>query len=458
MRLLTLASICAALFACGDPAPEPTRPDVLLITLDTLRADHLGAYGAPADVSPQLDALAARGVVFERMLAASSRTVPSHASLFTSRWVRDHAVGFRNGETRLDGEPTLASLLAAAGYDTAAFVSNAILRRRAGLDAGFAVYDDELPDSETNRAVFERIAEKTTAAAMAWIERPRRGPRFLWVHYIDPHGPYNPPARYVKSVGPALPGNAWLPLVRSKLGVRGIPGYQAYGDEHDPRQYLARYAGEIRYMDASIGELIAAFEQSLRLAGGIVAVTADHGESLGEEDIWFSHGYGTSPNLAHIPFLLIADGLEPGRFSAPVHHVDVLPTLLELAGVPVPPDVAGRALGPVVRGEVTLPPERVLFVDVGDEVSAYQGDIFVRARSAASPGVGAPDGVTSWRWSRPPAWEAAPPAPELAALAESHARERAPMRFADEPSPEQQERLRALGYLEPAPPKDAPPR
>ena len=353
-----LRALPLVLWRCCSAAPPRSRrgrgprPDILLITLDTLRADHLGAYGAPPDATPALDALAARGVVFERMLAASSRTAPSHASLFTSRWVRDHGIGFRNGSTRLGDEPTLASRLARGRLQTAAFVSNSMLRRRIGLDAGFDHYDDALPDHETNRPVFERVAEKTTARATRWLRETRETPRprFLWVHYNDPHGPYTPPARYVKE--PSGEPETTLPVLQIQRGFHGIPAYQALDGQDDPRQYLARYAGEIRYLDDSIGALVESFGRGPEGSGAIIAITADHGESLGEEDMWFSHGFATTPNLAHVPFLLLADGLPAGRVSTPVHHVDVLPTLLELAGIPVPEDAAGRGAraGPARRG------------------------------------------------------------------------------------------------------------
>ena len=183
MRCRAVIPRLAALFlaAAAGCGPPPDAPNVLLVTIDTLRPDHLGAYGFPGESSPNLDALAARGVVFERAIAASARTAPSHASLFTSRWVRDHSIGYHNGSTRLGDEVTLAALLSEAGYDTAAFVGNSMLRRRVGLDRGFAVYDDTLPDAERNRPVFERVAAKTTPRALEWLARPRRRPFFLWV-------------------------------------------------------------------------------------------------------------------------------------------------------------------------------------------------------------------------------------------------------------------------------------
>jgi arylsulfatase A-like enzyme len=156
-------------FACA-PGPEPPRPDVLLITIDTLRADYVHAYGFAEQNTPAIDALADRGVLFENAIAAATLTAPAHASIMTSRYVHEHSIGSRNGDTRLEGLPTLAERFADAGYETAAFVSNVVLRRRIGLDRGFGVYDDELPSSEGNREFyFERLAEATATRALALV-------------------------------------------------------------------------------------------------------------------------------------------------------------------------------------------------------------------------------------------------------------------------------------------------
>jgi arylsulfatase len=294
-RNLLVASVALWCGACGAderaaaPPVEPRPPSVLLLTLDTLRADHLGVYGYPEPISPNIDALAARGVVYERAIAASSRTAPSHASILTSRYVRDHAVGSVNGATRLEHETTLASLLSGRGYDTAAFVSNSVLQRRTGLDKGFALYDDELPETEANRGrIFERRAPETAARALAWLDRAR-GPWLLWVHFNDPHGPYDAPPH---DRHPSLSGVARgtmngqlevaLPVLEDQSGRGGIPAYQALDDLRLPRAYRARYATEIRFMDDSVGRLLAGAERAAGEAGLVIALTADHGESQGE--------------------------------------------------------------------------------------------------------------------------------------------------------------------------------
>jgi arylsulfatase len=308
----------------------------------------------------------------------------------TSHWVREHSIGYRNGSTRLaDEEITLAATFGKAGYDTAAFVGNVTLQRRVGLDNGFDHYDDELSESETNRAdVFERRAEETTERALAWLSAPRGGPFFLWVHYNDPHGPYTPPPPFDErfQLGDA-PGEEPLPVLYVQRGWFGIPAYQALPGLRRPSQYRSRYAGEIRYFDEWLGRLLEAAERGSGSRDLVVLLTADHGESFGEEDFYFSHGHATTPDLSRVPFLLRAPGLPPGRRREVVHHVDILPTLLDLAGLPAPAEARGIALGPALRGETSFP-ERTVFCDVGAEVGAYRRDLFLRALGYLAPAPG----------------------------------------------------------------------
>ncbi len=416
------------------------------MTVDTLRADFLGAYGFAAETSPHLDALARESVVFERALAASSRTAPSHASILTSRWVRRHSVGWGNGSTRLSGIPTLAERFREAGYETAAFVGNVTLKKRVGLDAGFDLYDDELPDAEVNRRrIFERVAERTAARALAWLAREGEEPRFLWVHFQDPHGPYTPPPAHAGlELGDALPDRE-LPALAGNRGRHGIPAYQVLGDLRRLARYAERYAGEIRYFDAWLGRLLAGFDARPR--PGVVLLTADHGESFGEEGWYLSHGHRTSPDQAWVPFLLRAPGLEPGRHAEPVHHVDVMPTLLELAGLPAPEGIDGVALGPALR-EGRLP-RRVLFTDVGTEVGAYRDRAFFRVRLPESGEAPSRPAVERFVWSAGTRPRPGAPDPGLEEALLAYARLRPETLPAGPLDLRSLERLEALGYVEP---------
>jgi arylsulfatase len=448
--LVVLLTLSFGACSTGDDLADP-RPSILLVTLDTLRADHLGAYGYPEPVSPNFDALSERGVLYERAVAASSRTAPSHATIMTSRYVRDHSIGHRNGATRLGDEQTLAGSLSAAGYDTAAFVSNMMLRRRIGLDAGFDIFDDQLPDRELTRLVFERRGNKTADRAIDWLEKAG-APFFLWVQFNDPHGPYLPPDSYRHFSGAARHPQSIreeaLPALDQQRGWHGIPAYQVLGKLRLPQRYRALYAAEIRFVDEALGRLVRSAENAARREGLVVLVTADHGESLGEAGFYFSHGHATTPDLCHVPLLLVAPGLRQGRSRDLVHHVDIMPTLLELAGVEPPAASAGVPLGRHWRSGAALP-DRVVFADVGAEVSAYRGDRFQRFRLEGDLGDTEEGSRKTHRWDAGDRWTQTDEDPQLRSGMDAYLARESRLSAAARLGELDQERLRALGYLEP---------
>ncbi len=426
------------------------RPDVLLITVDTLRADHVSNYGFVLETTPSIDSLAERGVVFERAIAAASTTAPAHASIMTSRYTRGHSIGFLNDGSRLEGGVTLAEIFRDYGYRTAGFVGNPVLQRRNGFDRGFESYDDKLLTPELNRAARfrERRADDTTARALGWLEAHSRDePILLWVHYQDPHGPYAPPPEFTGRFQlPAREGERELPVAQSELPWDAIPAYQKLAGLSRPSEYRGRYADEIFYTDHSIGRLVAAFEVRRRPA--VILLTADHGESLGEDGRYFMHGFATTPQLAHVPFILVAPGLPPSRRRELVHHVDVMPTLLDLAGIAIPDGARGLSLAGPARDGRPLP-DRVVYCDIGSEVAAYRGGQMLRAlgvlgawsrsRDAAEPLWQTYEWRRDGSWSRVQSGEG--PGSEVRAyLADAVPLARTPL------TPGEIEQLRALGY------------
>ena len=314
---LALAAAVVALVA-RRPAPgrkAAARPNVLLITLDTVRADHLGCYGARGASTPTLDALAASGVRFATAVSHAPLTAPSHASILTSRTPLGHGVRDNGAYVLPDGVRSVAEVFRAAGYRTAAFVSGFPLTRRFGFDRGFETYDDRLPRGSDPRrtAYVERNAGGTTDAALHWVDATAAaGPFFLWVHYFDAHAPYEPPAEFVARTGSA-------------------------------------YAGEIAFVDSQIARLTRHLE-SVAPARTLVLVTADHGESLGEhgED---THGIFLYDATLRVPFLVAGPNVPAGQVSATVARgIDVAPTLLDLAGVEAAPAMEGRSLRPALSG------------------------------------------------------------------------------------------------------------
>jgi len=312
-RLLLVATVAScALVAIGLPGcdSQAARPDIVLVTIDTLRADHCSAYGYPVPTTPSLDALAARGVLFRHAYAESSTTAPSHAVLMTSRHFRTLGVG-KNGIPLPDDATTLAEALAEAGYEAAAFVSSFPLTKRFGFAQGFEVYDDKFQIDEASLGrrggskAHDRLAGATLARVEEWLEkRSTSRPLFLWVHFVDPHAPYRSPERFA---------GKW------PAGVK--PAVQ-------------RYDAEVHYADRQLGLLLDAVAKKTPDREDFVVVTSDHGEGLGDHG-WMSHGVNLHEEAVRIP--LVASW--PGRLAAgkvvedPVSLVDVARGILDEVGI-----------------------------------------------------------------------------------------------------------------------------
>jgi arylsulfatase len=453
-----VAAVAASLpLACRSREFVP--PNVLVITVDTLRADHLGSYGFGFDTSPNIDALANESVVFDKAIAAAGKTTPAHASIMTSRYTREHTIGHGNGSSSLTGATTLAERFRDAGYATAAVVSNILLTRRVGLDRGFDVFDDELTAPDANRPfVLERLAPDATDRALAWLRDNGKRPFFLWVHYQDPHGPYTPPpALRDRFRIPGPPDEKELPLRRGNTARGGIPAYQVLPELRRASEYRGRYAGEIFFADQSIGALVAAADAASAQSGRdtIVLLTADHGESFGEQGHYFKHTHTTTPDVARVPLILRAPGRTPERRAEIVSHVDILPTLLDLAELPLPKGASGVTLAPLLgKSEQEL--ERYVYCDNGGQLSAYRGDGFfwmVGVGSAWRRANGESDApfAPSWarfRWAPNGRFVLVDDKAPLPNAVGSYARGAAAMNLLPPPTDAEVERLRALGYVE----------
>jgi len=345
---------------------------VLLISMDTLRADHLGCYGYPRKTSPNLDRLAGGSALFENAFAPCSYTVPSFTSLMTGRLPSWHTARFLN-RSPISLAPDmvpLAELMAAAGYRTAAFISTIVLSRpNCGLARGFEIYDDETAVPELNRPDFlYRRGEDTTDAAISWLKGIGDEPFFLWVHYMDVHGPYDPPAPYTdRFAGDNLVLTPFdrlhLPLINTPVASKtapknympGIPAYQVLNlklnDRQEPREYgtrfrtyLDRYDGAIFYADLCIGHLLAWLKKLERYDETVIIVHSDHGEAFGEEGVFFFHGLTLTPDQTHVPLMVKAGDLPPGRYEHPVSLCDIMPYLIEVLELDEIEGLMGRSL------------------------------------------------------------------------------------------------------------------
>ena len=315
----------AALAAFGwwrHHSRSPRPPNLLLVTIDTLRADHVGVYGAATARTPSLDALAARGTRFEQAQSTVPMTGPSHATILTGLYPPRHGVR-DNVVFSLDPKHQgLGTLLKQQGYRTAAFVGAYPVAAAFGFREGFDTFSEDFKDSPIPGSGAQRPASDVLEATLAWLAAPggADAPYFVWMHLYDPHAPYDPPEPY-------------------RTAFAGRP-----------------YDGEIAFTDAQLGRLFDWLRSSGHEADTVVAVLSDHGESLGE------HGEVTHAVLLyeatlHVPLLLAGPGVPAGvTVPARVTTVDVAPTLLRLLGLTPPPAMTGRDLRPALRGE-RLPPE-----------------------------------------------------------------------------------------------------
>lgn len=331
---LALTALVALLVGCGpDPA---ARPNVLLITADTLRADHLGAYGGPRSRTPALDRLASEGVAFDNAAAPMPVTKPSHFSVFTGHRPRRH--GVVNNRLALRSEArTLAEAYSAAGYRTAGFPAVQFFDRASGAARGFGYY--ALPE----RTPYER-ADAMVERALAWLRSLPEGERFFaWLHLFDPHLPYAPPARYGPSSSKPVAGltdkASWASLSRSAASTGGDLAPQSLRRARD------LYAGEVRLVDRAVGRLLADLRRRGLLDSTVVAFTADHGECF-EHGFYFRHADCLYDGAIRVPLILrYPPRLGAGRrIDRAVELRDLGRTLLALSGVEAPDGFGGAPL------------------------------------------------------------------------------------------------------------------
>ncbi len=351
--VIAIGAICvrSALFllmllGAAGCAEQDRKPHVFLISVDTLRPDHLSMNGYARETSPNIDAFAAQAWNFPDAITPVPKTGPSFTTMFTGLPPGEHGVD-KNPLVIPAEIPLLAEELAEAGYQTGAFVSNPVLRQEKGYARGFSTYVLE-PDAggveRVNDAFFE------WAKSVDWDR-----PVFAWIHYMDPHGPYTPPAPFTEMFREdaiARADTRRVPLVYQPISgfpsayvLGAIPGYQQLGDEDRAAFYIAGYDEEIRYMDASFGKLMQSLRDRGVYDGAAIALVADHGESLGDHDYWFEHGWFPFDDGLRIPFLVKPPGSTAGR-SVPgsVTTLDVKPTLLAFPGLAPKKPVPGRDL------------------------------------------------------------------------------------------------------------------
>lgn len=327
-------------------------PNVLLISLDSVRADHLHCCGYERETSPNLDRLASQGLLFENVIATSSWTIPSHMSVFTGLYPSQHGVTDTHQVLR-EGIPTLAEVLQDNGYATAAFVTGPALDHRFGFGRGFQFYDDYSvammagpdPTDEDQLSIGKTLNQRATnhfitGLASRWLRQNREEPFLLFLHYWDVHYDYIAPPPFEKRFDPEYSGKedgrdlkARQPLLETRIAPE------------DLKHLIARYDGEIAHTDDQVGHILKVLDETGLTGNTLVIVFSDHGDGFLEHGKLL-HGNTLYDEVIRVPLFMRLPGELPEgeRFSQNISHVDILPTILEIAGVPAVADIQGASL------------------------------------------------------------------------------------------------------------------
>ncbi len=391
---MVLLAAAAATPACRQSDP-PIH--VLLISADTLRADRLGAYGYTArPTSPRVDALAEEALLFEVHIAAAPWTTPSHMSLLTGltptrhgvtggdRRLREALQGERPFERLPDAVTTLAEALGAEGWATAAFTGGATLDPRIGFDQGFGEYDTTMVKLDSGKV--DRV--------LSWIDAHDEGPFFLFWHTFEVHAPY---------VSPRFLQDVHLPEKNGWKQVRAAKRVMRHHDAYDPEVTRALYDGGVRSFDRWLGELVDGLKERGVWDRTLLILTSDHGEQLGEEgrpapygDGFYNvHGHTLFEEMIRIPLIVKLPGSAPESLRIPevTASIDVMPTILDILGVPVPPEVQGRSLRPLWEGQGGWSPRPALSESLSEveekkslRASRYKYIVSIDAATVAKEG------------------------------------------------------------------------
>ncbi len=468
LPLLVVAVVVLRAIVPGGGAPV-ARPNVLLVSIDSLRADHLGTYGYARDTSPTIDRLAREGVVFETAISSAPWTIPAHATMLTGLPPEVH--GVVSWRHRLAPEAlSLAEILQGAGYDTAAFVSGPTVMAQFGFDQGFALFDESMAEPDRERSSKGVTSPGLVALVDAHLDRwdaaGRAAPFFVFLHMWDVHFDYAPPAPYDRMFDPDYQGD-----LRADDFERN-PRINPKMDPRDLEHVVALYDGEIRYTDDHLGRIVARLEALGVLDDTIVVVTSDHG------DEFFEHGRkGHAKTLfdevLHVPLVVryprrVAFGR---RIEQQVRLMDVAPTIVGLAGVPVPESFGGPGLAaghryadltPFLAGRRTPPPVPALpafsansvFIGKQQSLRTQEAKLIRLQRKNVDGVVTSLFDLVADPGERTNLANAKEPPPFAATLSRAHAGWRddtghqGSVALALEPTPKHQARLRALGYVQ----------
>jgi arylsulfatase A-like enzyme len=451
---IAIAALLVASACAREPVHLESGAPVVLVVVDTLRADALGAYGYRRQTSTLLDQWAARGAVFDRAFSTAPWTLPSVGSLLTGRYPSSHGSGrsralapsgrHKRVFVGLDPEqPRLASILSGEGYATAAFVTNTFLRPGFGFATGFDTYDHT-----RNRFVVERTADVMVERALEWIDaQPPAAPWFLLLHLLDPHQPYDPPAPDAGRFTSDYRGPITAPIGPESGLVRKVKRGSIELDAADRAFVRGVYDEEVAFVAAQLARLLDGLAQRGAIERGLVVLTADHGEEFFDHDS-LEHGHTLYQELLRVPLVVWGGGVRAARHPQPVSLVDVLPTVLDALRIAPPPALDGVSMWPLLTGGGEPSARRLLAENslYGDQRRAIVEWPYKLIVNLEQPG------LELYDLERDPAEreDLAAARPEVAerlagALAERapQATDRAPVELDEETERE----LRALGYV-----------
>ena len=376
-RLLALVLLTIGSAACpGRPSkeasktpglPQKERPPVILITIDTLRPDHMSVYNYGRQTTPRLAGWAAQGAVFEQAYTYWPKTRGSFVAIMTGKTAGESGYSPRHPELHTFNK-TLAETLQKEGYDTAAFVDNANVASSLGFSRGFATYVEMWTDASLKDEVAR--TEAITRRGLEYVRsKGANDAFFLWLHYVNPHAPYTPPAPFDTAFTDQPKSARALKVVDgffggvSKQWAEAMPGKKTLAD------YVNAYDGEIAYADAQVDEVLRGLQAAGVLGRATLILTSDHGESLGEHDYYFDHGANLFDPVQRIPFIVLGRGAKAVRSDVLVSTLDIMPTLLDAARVSFPTGLAGRSVLPFAGGRTESSRETL----VGENDRGHQG-------------------------------------------------------------------------------------
>ncbi len=337
--------VVLAILTC---AREP-KPNVVIVTIDTLRADHLSCYGYSKPTSPRIDDFAGRAILFEKAFSQAPQTLPSHASIFTGLHPRHHK-SITHESPLADDVTTLAEILKHKDYETAAFISSHALDSKYNLTQGFNTYweiqrEYSVPERQNAHHWGKDL---TTDAVLRWLKEHHSDRFFLWVHWFHPHRPYNPPEDYRTRFAGPYEGDAnsspdfIITVWQNKIELA----------DEDVAYLRGCYDGEVAFTDYQVGRLLDELTSLGLMNNTIIILTSDHGEILYEHEYYFGHDIGLYDECLWVPLIFYGPGIldEHKRIDKPVETIDIMPTVLDLLEIAKPQGMDGKSLLPLIAG------------------------------------------------------------------------------------------------------------